>query len=416
MVVAGDERQPCGVKDYARHLAAEMADESSRVVEILPPCYGVHRINIKKLRTLRNRVIRQTHAIPPVSLVHAQYSDYSWNGTRLYEDLYEVFVRKCRSPFVVTIHEHPWFRNEHELDRPKTWADFVFSWLAGYRVVPKSFPLELFSRHIGIHVHHAWQKQVLVSNGVPESKIRVIPISIPECVATPDQEAAFRQRFGFKNKRMIVIAGFVLERKRYDRILELLPGLLPDIVLCALGGSQGPASEKYIADLIERARVLGVSDRFVVSGYLSEPELNAGLLAADVFVAPYGEVTSSASVARCIGAVAPIMAGKCSSFEELEVGGAGLVVVDMENKAEMKRVLLGLLEKNEQYCALRQKNLEYAAKLTLSNVASALQVWYRECLGKCDFCLKSPATREPSAPATDSCKLKTIRDNQSEPT
>ena len=380
MIVTGDEGLRCGVQDYARHLSLALPADSVVVVVISPPCFGVQRIYLRRLKFARKNVARQAGFIPQVSLVHVQYSDYSWNGVRVFEDLYELFTRKCRSPLVVTLHEHPWFRNDHELDRPETIADFVFSKLAGYFVMPESFPLELFERHLGIHVHHEWQKMILVGNGVSESKIQVIPISIPECFAETAQVAVFRRHFGFQHKQMIVMAGFVLERKRYDRILELLPDLPSDVVVCALGGEHGPASEKYIRDLTARAGVLGVSDRFVVTGYLPEPELNAGLLAADLFVAPYGEVTSSASVARCIGAGAPIVAGKCETFEELAADGAGLVVVDPDDKAEMKRVLLGLLAKDSDYQILRQKNLEYAAKWSLANVAKAIQDWYRECL------------------------------------
>lgn len=380
MIVAGNVGQPCGVQDYAFRLAGALSFGFSDITVISPAVNGLHRVNVRRLWSIRRKILRQSELIPQGRLVHVQYSDYSWNGVRIFEDLYELFSRKCRSPLVMTIHEHPWFRYEHESDRPNTWADFIFSWLAGYWVAPKSLPLELFSRHLGIHVHHEWQKMILVGKGVPEPKVRVIPISIPECIAETAQVVAFRHHLGFQHKQMIVMAGFVLERKRYDRIIELLPDLPSDVVVCALGGEHGPASEKYIRDLTARACVLGVSDRFVVTGYLPEPEMNAGLLAADVFVAPYGEVTSSASVARCIGAGAPIVAGKGETFEELAADGAGLVVVDPDDKDEMKRVLLGLLEKKSDYQALRQKNLDYAAKWSLSKVASDMQAWYRECL------------------------------------
>ena len=380
MVVAGNEKQPCGVRDYARLMKVALADESSREVDVLQSCYGVHRINLGKLRAIRKRVIQKTCDIQSVSLVHVQYSDYSWNGVRVYEDLYEVFTRRCRFPLVVTIHEHPWFRNEHYLDRPKTLADFVFLGMAGYRVVPKSLPLELMDRHRGIHVHHEWQKTELSRYGVPASKIRVIPIYIPECHAGADQVVGFKKRYGLEEKRIITLVGFVLERKRYDRVLELLPDLPPDVVVCVLGGINGPASEKYLATLQDRACQLGVSSRFVVTGYLPDLEMNAGLLSADVFVAPYEEVTSSASVARCIGAGAPIVAGKCPTFVELEVDGAGVLVVNPEDKVEMRGVLLGLLREDANCQILRQKNIEYATKWSLANVAKAIQDWYRECL------------------------------------
>ncbi|MEI6516718.1 MAG: glycosyltransferase [bacterium] len=340
-------------------------------------------MDILKLRAARKSIAMQAHAIPKVDLVHTQYADFSWNGVRVYEDLYEVFSRHCRSPLVMTLHEHPWFRNEHSWDAPDTASDLLCSRLAGYWRMPPSFPLEVFQRHRGIHVHHDWQKDVLVRFGVPKSMIRVIPLFVPSCKAPDGQVADFRQRFGLQGKRIIAMTGFVFERKRYDRILELLPELPADVVLCALGGANNPASETYLEKLVARAKVLGVSSRFVVAGYLPEAEINAGLLASDVFAAPYGEVTSSASVARCIGAGAPIVAGKCETFEELEANGAGMVVVDAEDRGTMRQLVLKLLDGNDRglVSGLRQKNASYADRWSLSNVAREVQEWYRECLG-----------------------------------
>lgn len=379
-VVAVREKQHCGVRDYALHLATAMPRESSQVATITPSAARVSRVRVRQLKAMRNDITRQVLALPQANLAHVQYADFSWNGTRIYEDLYELFSRKCRLPLVLTLHEHPWFRGEHEMDRSRTFADRAFAWLAGYKRLPSSLPLEILQRHRGIHVHHSWHKQLLARCGVPDSMIRVIPHFVPECKASSDQVAAFKRRFGLEGKRIIAVAGFIFERKRYERLLELLPSLPADAVICALGGTNGAPSERYLKKLEERALELRVSSRFVVTGYLPELEMNAGLIAADVFAALYGEVTSSGSVARCIGAGVPVLAAACPTFAELESDGAGLIVIDPQDKSEMARCVTELLEKRAQYQVLRERNLHYAANWSLVRVADGLRAWYEVCL------------------------------------
>ena len=379
-VVAHDATRRCGVKDYAERLASAMQSESSSVFGVPLPHRHVSRFNYFRMMRLRRGVARQARMASKASLVHVQYADFSWNGVRAFEDCYEVFTRRCNTPLVVTLHEHPWFRGEHEMDQLRTVSDFIFSCLAGYWSPPKSLPLEVLSRNRGIHVHHKWQKNMLLVNGVPERKIQVVPLSIPECKAAPSQQAAFRKRFGLDGMRIIGITGFVFERKRYDRVVNLLPDLPADVVLCVLGGANGSASERYLEKLMEQAKTLGVLSRFVVTGYLSEPEMNAGLLETDLFMAPYGEVTSSASVSQCIGANGVIIAGNCTTFEEMAENGAGLDIVDPEDRAKMLSAVMGLLEKGDRYHILRRKNLNYSNTWSLQAVAGIMQEWYRECL------------------------------------
>lgn len=379
-VVAAREKQHCGVRDYALHLASAMPQESSRVVTISPSSVRVSRVRIRQLKDMRNDIARQVLALPQATLAHVQYADFSWNGTRIYEDLYELFSRKCRLPLVLTLHEHPWFRDEHETDRARTLADGVFARLAGYRRLPSSLPLEILQRHRGIHVHHRWQKDALIRNGLAPSCVTIIPLSVPSCATSSDQVGAFRRKFGLDKKRIITVVGFIFERKRYDRLLELLRRLPADAVICALGGTNGAPSERYLNVLKKQALTLGVADRFVVTGYLPEGEMEAGMHAADLFAAPYGEVTSSASVARCIGAGAPVLAADCPTFAELESDGAGLIVVDPQDQSEMVRRATELLEKGAQYQVLRQRNLHYAADWSRVRVAAELRAWYEVCL------------------------------------
>ncbi|MEI6969953.1 MAG: glycosyltransferase family 4 protein [bacterium] len=378
MVVAVPPGRPCGILDYVRTLCGAWPGQSASVTG-MPYCgRRTPRHRILTLLQMRRQVAAFARSLA-AEVVHVQYADFGWNGVRVFEDCYEVFSSKCLHPLVITIHEHPWFRNDHEMDRPRTVADHIFTILSGYRFVPRSLPLEIMKRHRGIHVHHNWQKEALLRNGVPAEQVRVIPLAVPCCMASEAEREAFRARFGVQGKRIIGVPGFVFERKRYDRLIDLIPSLPVDVVVCALGGANGAVSERYLETLRARATQLGVEERFVVTGYLTEQEMNAGLMSASAFAAPYGEVTSSASVARCIAAGAPIVAARCATFSELAEAGAGLILADPQNMSNFTQCLTDVLCNKQQEASLRRMNASYAATWSFTAVARLMQAWHVTC-------------------------------------
>jgi glycosyltransferase involved in cell wall biosynthesis len=380
MVEAGTLDRPCGIRDYAALLCAGMPVGMTELRHVRVPSEALSRNHPWALASARRMVIADARALPPSRVIHAHYSDFSWNGVRSFEDCYECFVRACRRPVLVTLHEHPWFRGRHLWDRSRTPADFAFACLARQWPLPRSLPVQVLARHAGIHVHHDWQRAILLEHGVPGEAVEVIPHPVPDCVATPEASAAFKQRFNLQEKRVLAMTGFVFERKRHDRVLSLLPSLPPDVVLCLMGGANGPAAEQYLKTLLQRARELGVSDRFMVTGYLTELEMNAGLRAADAFVAPYAEVSSSGSVARCMAAGAPIVAGICPTFRELADQEAGLILVNAENREELAEALITVLSRGDRSAGLREKNARYAARWSFRAVAQQILDWYERCL------------------------------------
>lgn len=382
MVVAGAPGRRCGVGDYARLLGAAMQADHGSVCHVPVPANPVSRTHLISLMRVRRRVIRQTALLGAPDVVHAHYSDFSWNGVRAYEDCYELFTRKIHGVgmpaprLFVTLHEHPWFRDRHVWDRPRTVADRLFACLAGQIPVPPSLPLAIFKRHHGIHVHHEWQKAALVASGVPGGLVRVIPHPVPECEAAPEAVRTFRQRFGLEGKRMLAMTGFIFERKRYERVIGVLAALPEDVVLCALGGANGRIAEDYLRYLRHLAELNGVAHRFVVTGYLAAEEMNAGLKAANAFVAPYGEVSSSGSVARCIAAGAPIVAGECPTFTEMREQGAGMVSVNPDDRRALTLVLVDLLGDEGMGMAMRKMNAHYAQAWSFPAVARLMTEWY----------------------------------------
>jgi glycosyltransferase involved in cell wall biosynthesis len=184
------------------------------------------------------------------------------------------------------------------------------------------------------------------------------------------------ERFNLLNKRILAMTGFIFDRKRHERAIALLPRFPADVVLCLLGGPNGAGSEDYCRRLRRQALDLGVETRVVITGYLKEAEMNAGLSSATAFLAPYSDVTNSASLAQCIAGGGPIVAEKCESFVELEREGAGLVCVDSGASGEWYDAIRRILADANFARKLREKNIKYSEGHSFGLFSRQMSEWH----------------------------------------
>lgn len=312
-------------------------------------------------------------------IVHVQYADFAWNGTRCFEDLYEAFSSGCNTRLIITLHEHPWLRGEHENDTPKTVMDHVFGRMSGASFPRWCGPLDVLARHTLIHVHHGWHERVLTEHGIPADRIVRIPFPVAHRVSVPIEHVqAFEAKWGLSGKRVIAMAGFIFERKRVEMGLRLTKELGDDVWLCMLGGVNGGPSEAYLAKLTALAEELGVKDRFVVTGYLPEAELRAGLATARMFLAPYKEMSSSSSVSMAIGAGLPVVGHESASLKELQEDGAGVLAIDTDDPKSLRESAEQILSNRACDGGLRHKNADYASRNDWSGFAARWMARYAE--------------------------------------
>jgi len=128
-------------------------------------------------------------------------------------------------------------------------------------------------------------------SGLPESRFRLLPncVDLTAFVARPRNEG-LAKRFGLQGHRVLLTVGRLVANERYkgfDEVLEVLPELareIPDLAYVIVGdGDDRPRLEA-------KARNLGVADRVVFTGSVSEAEKIDLYSLADVYVMPsHGE-------------------------------------------------------------------------------------------------------------------------------
>jgi glycosyltransferase involved in cell wall biosynthesis len=123
--------------------------------------------------------------------------------------------------------------------------------------------------------------------GLPESRFHILPncVDLTAFMPLPRNED-LAQRLGIAGRRALLTVGRLVGKERYkgfDEVLGVLPELtreIPDLVYVIVGDGDDRSR------LEDRARVLGVADRVVFAGFVSEAEKIDLYNLASVYVMP----------------------------------------------------------------------------------------------------------------------------------
>ncbi|TVR11148.1 MAG: glycosyltransferase family 1 protein [Planctomycetota bacterium] len=136
------------------------------------------------------------------------------------------------------------------------------------------------------------QTDMFVSDyDLPAKKVKMIPPGYDDnrffAVSDASRQAA-RSRFGFSGK-VILALGRLAENKGYDLLVDAFPLIAqrdPEAVLhLAVGGdNMGEAEQRIYDELQEKVAELGIKDRVIFGGYVSDEDLPDVYRAADCFV------------------------------------------------------------------------------------------------------------------------------------
>jgi glycosyltransferase involved in cell wall biosynthesis len=124
-------------------------------------------------------------------------------------------------------------------------------------------------------------------SAVPERRFRILPNCVDlETFAPRARNAALAQRFGLEGRRVLLTVGRLVGSEQYkgfDEVLAVLPQLareVPNVCYVIVGDGDDRAR------LQEKARALGVADRVVFTGFVSEQDKIDLYNLADVYVMP----------------------------------------------------------------------------------------------------------------------------------
>lgn len=186
--------------------------------------------------------------------------------------------------------------------------------------------------------------------GASPKAISVIPHGVPDRpFAEPD---AFKARFGWDGKRVILTFGLLAPGKGIETIVEAMPAVVeknPDAMYIVLGATHpnlvAHEGEKYRDSLKARAAKLGVGDNVAfIDAFVDHDDLIDYLQAADIYATPYlnpAQITSG-TLSYAVGVGKAVISTPYVHATEILADGHG-VLVDFRDSAAFAREINNLL-------------------------------------------------------------------------
>ncbi len=151
---------------------------------------------------------------------------------------------------------------------------------------------------------------------VPSDKVGIVPNGVDSTPfdALGKRDLPFRARWARKDERIVFSVGRVVHEKGAQVLLEAAPHVLaefPDVKFIVAGTG-------WLVDTLKRRAVeLGIAEKFIVAGFISDDERNRLLKVADVAVfpslyEPFGIVALEAMAAKC-----PVVVSEVGGLREV---------------------------------------------------------------------------------------------------
>ena len=187
---------------------------------------------------------------------------------------------------------------------------------------------------------------------------------LPNCVdlnlfAPGEKPEELLDRYGLHGRVVLMTLGRLAEEERYkgfDEIIELLPSLLQDVpnVSYLLVGD-GPDRPR----LEEKARQLGVADRVIFAGRISDDEKAAHYRLADVYVMPSSGEGFGIVYLEALACGVPVIGSKTDGSRDALLNGKLGRLINPRDPQELRTAILASLAEGKAASEGRHASVEY---------------------------------------------------------
>ncbi len=178
-------------------------------------------------------------------------------------------------------------------------------------------------------------KEHLMARGIAERKVHVIPPGAPE-VTSSDRDDALRESWGWVGKRIVCQFGFVAPAKGHLQALNAFAQLPEDYVYLIAGGTRLESHSAFVDQIKERSRMLGISHRVHITGFLAESEIARHIASSDVLIFPNTQVDFSYSLVTAIAhRSTPIIASDLYAHREVASECEGVALYKAGDPAQL---------------------------------------------------------------------------------
>ncbi len=221
-------------------------------------------------------------------------------------------------------------------------------------------------------------KEELLANGVRMNACEVVPTGVDLARFSPkNYDRKFLEQFGLDGHRVALHVGRLSMEKRLDIVLRAMVRLRkeePDLRLLVAG--KGPAYDHYRA----MAQSLGVADRVVFAGFLSDGDLEKAYATCDILVLASTFETQGLVVLEALASGTPVAGIRCRAIPEFIQEGKNGCLFEEDSCAEGMRRCLARADsmKLNAVASARDYSVEVCTTKLLETYALAEEVLARD--------------------------------------
>ena len=341
----------CGIASYASHLVQALNKTEDTHVTVTP---------FDRLAHPRQDYVAWGRQLNSGDVAHIQH-EYAFFGYLLpWRNYYNPLVSQIHRPLVITRHvsfDGPLILPGHGLThwiRQFKWSLYNH-WLGPYATYLNKQTFDIAQQIIVLSQR---LKDHLVTRGVRDEKIHVIPAGVPIVPPASGGETVLAEHaWQTPRKKVIGIFGYITPAKGHLIALNALAQLPDDYVLLIGGGLRREADRSTLDALNRQIEELHLQSRVSVTGYLEEADIPRYIDACDVLVYPATHVDSSYSVVEGLAYHnAPIIVSDVYGHRELAERHAGVEMFQSGNAL----VLAQAIQKVTSQAELRNKLIREA--------------------------------------------------------
>lgn len=361
----------CGIAAYTRALIDGLAMLPNTTTEVIAITEG---------KQPREHYIEQANRLnaPDIDVVHIQHEHSFWGGILPRASAYWELRYLIKKPVVLTAHTTYSLAKLLKADterRPIQWL--AKQMLIRNRAYRDRVDIAPFVTAMTI-VHTAAARRELIERGAASEYVHVVPTGIPNAEPAPTGGRSFREKYGLTDRMVITIFGYIAPNKGYELTMEILPQLPANVTLVIAGGARLPSEEPYAASvkaLVERS---GLTDRVVITGFLTDTDVAEAMVGSDLVLAPHTWATGSYSVTLPLTHGRPVLASDVDCFKEIAARMDCIALFQANNAADYRARLVALLEDSDRRTALAQSALAYSNRFSWPNVARMTRRIYEQ--------------------------------------
>lgn len=332
---------PCGIAEHAHHLVAALQALGEQV-SVVPFDRRPHP---------RTDYVNWGRMMNAGDVAHIQH-EYTFFGYLLpWRNYYHAFTSQIRKPLVITKHV--------SFDGPLILAD------RGYMRLVRQIKWSLYNRWLGpyatylnkdtfdiaqqIIVLNEVRKDQLIARGIRPEKISVIPPGVPDVLPAVGGEP-LRAQWGWRDKCIIGVFGFITPAKGHTVALDALARLPDEYTLLIAGGLRREADRDILDVIQQRIIQLDLSQRVRITGFLDEADIPVHISACDILVYPYTHADFSTSVVLGMAyQSAPVIVSDVATHRELAERCRAVALFRSADPVDLARTIQDIMY-DEAHC------------------------------------------------------------------